>query len=59
MLKRDALKPLSETSNLGLLVISLTVPACELAPKRVPCGPGRTSIRSISATYTSKLRPGT
>ena len=33
----------------GLLVIILTTPACELAPKRVPCGPARTSIRAMSA----------
>ena len=42
----------------GLLVIILTTPACELAPKRVPCGPARTSIRAISAAYTSKFLPG-
>ena len=57
--KVDVLKPPSKVSNFGLFVISLTVPACELAPNNVPCGPGNTSTLSISATYTSRFLPGT
>ena len=33
------------------------LPDCELAPNSVPCGPESTSMRSMSAAYTSKLRP--
>ena len=55
----DSVSKLVDCSPItGLLVIILTTPACELAPKRVPCGPDRTSIRAISAAYTSKFLPG-
>jgi hypothetical protein len=32
----------------GLLVMMRMVPACELAPYSVPCGPASTSMRSMS-----------
>ena len=51
-------KLLDDSPITGLFVIILTTPACELAPNRVPCGPDRTSIRAISAAYTSKFLPG-
>ncbi len=38
------------SSSTGLFVIRRTVPAIELAPYSVPCGPGSTSMRSISET---------
>ena len=37
--------PVANASTCGLLVMSRMVPAWELAPNKVPCGPGNTSIR--------------
>ena len=34
----------------AVLTVILTVPASELAPYRVPCGPSSTSMRAMSYT---------
>ena len=52
-----ALNPEWNSLWMGLLVIRRMVPAIELAPNSVPCGPGNTSTRAMSAAYRSRLRP--
>jgi len=43
----------SNPEGSGLLVMMRSVPACELAPYSVPCGPASASTRAMSNMCTS------
>ena len=45
--------PAEKPEASGLRVMMRTVPACELAPYRVPCGPAKASTRSMSYMWMS------